>query len=41
MVEDNSPPVVVTINKDNIFKFPDNFDDDGTITGADGIYIET
>lgn len=40
MVEDNSPPVVVTINKDNIFKFPDNFDDDGIITGADSIYIE-
>jgi hypothetical protein len=40
MVEDNSPPVVVTINKDNIFKFPDNYDDEGINTGADSVYIE-
>ena len=39
-VEDNSEPVVVTINKDNIFKFPDNFDDDDTTQGASAIFIE-
>jgi hypothetical protein len=40
MVEDNSPPVVVTINKDNIFKFPNNFDEDDTTIGANDIFIE-
>jgi hypothetical protein len=33
MVEDNTPPIVVKIDKDNIYKFPENFDDDITSTG--------
>lgn len=39
-VEDNSEPVFVTIRRDDIFKFSDNFDDDDTAPGASAIFIE-
>jgi hypothetical protein len=39
MVEDNTPPIVVKIDKDNIYKFPENFDDDSTSTGEKVIYL--